>query len=53
MAKHPQLALSNNPGEDISSYYEVLQINPMVFDNHFIIILQVPLVNESLIMNIY
>ena len=34
MTQHPQLALSKDPNIDISSYYELLQINPVVFDDH-------------------
>ena len=53
MAYHPQLALPNDPNKDIWSYFELLQIHPVVFDDYLVIILQVPLVDKSLIMNVY
>ena len=35
------------------SYYDLLQINPIVFDAHLVVILQTPLINKSLIMNVH
>ena len=42
-----------NPNQDISSYYELHQLNQIIFYDHLVIILQVPMVNKSLIMNVY
>ena len=35
------------------SYYELLWINPVVVNDHLVIILQAPLVEKSLIINVY
>ena len=51
MAQHPQSALPSDPNQYIWRYYELFQINPIVFDDHLFI--QVPLVDKSLIMNVY
>ena len=53
IAQHPQLALPNGPNEDIWCYNGLFQINPIVFDYHLVMMLQVPLVDKSLIMNVY
>ena len=53
MAQHPLLALPCHPKKDVWNYYELLFINPIVIDDHLVIILQVPLFNKSLIMNVY
>ena len=53
MAQNPWSALPNYPDEDIWSYYGLLHIYPIVFDDHLVIILQVPLVEKSLIMKAY
>ena len=46
MAQHTELALPNDPNKYISSYYELLQVNPIVFDDHLVVILQVPLIDK-------
>ena len=43
----------NDPNQDIWSYCELLHINPIVFDDHLVITLQVLLVDKFLIMNVY
>ena len=53
MAQHRQLTQPNDPNQDIWSYHELLQINPIVFGDHLVVILQVPLVHISLRMNVY
>ena len=47
MAQHLWLAL---PDKDMWSYYELLWISPIVFGDHLVIILQVPLVDKSFVM---
>ena len=49
MAQHPHLALPNDPNQDLWSYCKLLQINPVVFHDHLIIILQVPLLISHLL----
>ena len=42
-----------DPNQDIDNYDELLQINSIGFDDHLVIILRVPLVNRSLIINVH
>ena len=49
MAQNPKLAFPNGPNQDIWSYYKLLWIHLIVFHDHLVVILQVPLV----IMNVY
>ena len=53
MAQHPPLASPSDPDKDIWSYLELLQVSPFAFDDHLVVILQVPLLEKSLIMNLY
>ena len=53
MAQHIPLVLPNDPDKDIWSYYELHWINPMVFADHLVAILPVPLVDKSLVINVY
>ena len=52
MAEHHHLALPNNHNEGIWSYYEFLQVCPIVLDGHLVIILKVPLIDKSFVMNV-
>ena len=47
------MALPNDPNQDMWSYYELLNIKLVVFDDHLVVIWQVPLVDKSFIMNVY
>ena len=53
IATLPRLSLPNDLKEDIWIYYKLLQIIPLVFDVHLAVILQSPLVDRLLQMNIY
>ena len=53
MALLPHLALPNYLNEDIWGYYELLQVSLTILNDHLVVILQAPLVDESLIMNVY
>ena len=53
MAQQPQLALSNDPNQNIWSYYKVLWINPIGLDDHLVVILEISLIDKSIIMNMY
>ena len=53
MAQHPQLALPNDPDEEIWREYELIKINLISFDDHLVIILQVPLPATFLVMDVY
>ena len=47
------MALPNDLDKDVWPYYELLWINSKVFDDHLVVILQVPVVDESLVMNMF
>ena len=47
------VASPNTPDKDIWSYYELLLVSPVDTDEHLVVIIQVPLVDKSLIMNVY
>ena len=51
LAQHAWIAFPNDPNQDIWSYCKLLWINVVSFDDHLVIILQVPLVSNSLFMN--
>ena len=53
MALHPHLHLPNDHNEDIWSYYELPQVSFIVYDDHFLVILQVSVLDKSLAMNEY
>ena len=53
MAQHPHLTLPNDPYKDIWSYYELLQVSPIVFNDHIVVILEVPVVDKYVVINDY
>ena len=53
MLLYIQLALPNNPTQDLWAYFELLSISPKVLHDHLVIVLQVPLVDKSPIMYVY
>ena len=53
MVQHPSLAIPNDSNKDIWSYYELLQLSPIVFNDHLVVTLQVPLADKSLVTNVY
>ena len=48
-----RLKLCEDPETNIWSYYGTLKLTPIVLDNYLMLILTVPLVNQSLHMNLY
>ena len=53
MIQHPHLALPNYAEKDVWKYYALLWIHPIVFDDLLLVILQMPLVDKSFMMNVY
>ena len=51
--QHPQLPLPNDSNLDVWTYYELLWIKLIVLYDCLVSILQVLLVDKSLIMNVY
>ena len=52
MAEQLQLALPNDANQAMMSYYEILQIKPIVFDDHLVLKLQVQMCTK-LILYLY
>ena len=48
MAMHLRLSLCIDTKEGIWSYYKLVQITPLVFNDSLVVILQIPLVDRSL-----
>ena len=50
---HTRLKLCEDPETNIWSYYGTIKLTPIVLDNYLILILTVPLIDQSLHMNLY
>ena len=48
-----RLKLCEDPETNIWSYYRMIKLTPIVLDDYLMLILTVPLVNQSLHMNLY
>ena len=48
-----RLKLCEDPETNIWSYYGMVKLTPIVLDNYLMLIVTVPLVNQSLHMNLY
>ena len=53
MRQNPRLALPYDPDQDIWSYYSVMRVSPIIMDDFLLLILTVPLVDQSLQMDLY
>ena len=50
---HARLKLSEDPKTNIWPYYGTIKLTPIVLDDYLMLILTVPLVDQSLHMNLY
>ena len=50
---HARLKLCEHPETNIWSYYRTIKLTPIVLDDYLMLILTVPLVDQSLHMNLY
>ena len=50
---HPRLRLSIDPTDDIWSYYGIIKVTPIVLQDYLMLILTVPLVDQSLQLDLY
>ena len=50
---HARLKLCEDPETNIWSYYETIKLTPIVLEDYLMLILTVPLVDQSLHMNLY
>ena len=53
MRQNPRLELPYDPDEDIWSYYSIMRVSPIILDDFPLVILKVPLVDQSLQMDVY
>ena len=53
MRQNPRSQLPYDPDVDIWSYYSIMRVSPVILDNFLLVILTVPLVDQSLQMDIY
>ena len=53
MKRNPRLQLPEDPNINIWNYYPIMKITPIVMDDFLLIILTIPLTDQSLEMNLY
>ena len=53
MRRNPRLQLPEDPNVNIWNYYPMMKITPIVMDDFLLIILTIPLTDQSLEMNLY
>ena len=53
MKRNPRLQLPEDPNVNIWNYYSIMKITPVVMDDFLLIILTIPLTDQSLEMNLY
>ena len=53
MKRNPRLQLPEDPTVNIWNYYPIMKIMPVVMDDFLLIILTIPLTDQSLEMNLY
>ena len=53
MKRNPRLQLLEDPNVNIWNYYPIMKITPVVMDDFLLIILTIPLTDQSLEMNLY
>ena len=47
------LALSEDPSQNIWTYYNIIKVTPIVMDDYLMVILTIPLIDSSLDVNLY
>ena len=50
---HARLKLCDNPETNIWSYYGTIKLTPIVLEDYLMLILTIPLIDQSLHMNLY
>ena len=48
-----QLTLSEDPTQNIWTYYNIIKVTPIVMDDYLMVILTIPLIDSSLDINLY
>ena len=53
MKRNPWLTLPEDPNINIWNYYSVMKVAPIIMENFLLVILTIPLADQSLVMNLY
>ena len=53
MKWNPWLTLPEDPNVNIWNYYTIMKITPIIMENFLLVILTIPLADQSLVMNLY
>ena len=53
MKRNPQLSLPEDPNINIWNYYSTMKVTPIIMENFLLVILTIPLADQSLVMNLY
>ena len=53
MKWNPRLTLPEDPNVNIWNYYTIMKITPIIMENFLLVILMIPLADQSLVMNLY
>ena len=53
MKRNPRLTLPEDPNVNIWNYYSIMKVTPVIMDNFLLVILTIPLADQSLVMNLY
>ena len=53
MKRNPQLTLPEDPNINIWNYYSIMKVTPIIMENFLLVILTIPLADQSLLKNLY
>ena len=53
MKRNPRLTLPEDPNVNIWNYYTIMKVTPIIMENFLLVILTIPLADQSLVMNLY
>ena len=53
MKRNPRLTLLEDPNINIWNYYSIMKVTPIIMENFLLVILIIPLADQSLVMNLY
>ena len=52
MKRNPRLTLPEDPNINIWNYYSIMKVTPIIMENFLLVILTIPLADQSLVMNL-
>ena len=53
MKRNPRLTLPEDPNINIWNYYSIMKVTPIIMENFLLVILTIPLADQSPVMNLY